>query len=1154
MASLREGCSAWEREGRAPSTRLQFTSLVLGFCLVGLVLSTWSSRAASNGEDSGLSTVHAVAGTGSTPATFVVGRGDTAHPAPGHPPMETLPALPMPDIPEGPRLPALVGGPGRVSMLRYDAATRLVSEVESPGRPIVVESDAEAVAGGYAGGYPGLGATGQVEVPRDDFAQFEKVLDTKVDPWRMNVKLVMEFPLLAGGFTYFVASGSMLDAEVVVTAAHCVFNPDSAINAWATRIWVYPGWDGVGVLTPAGPGVQPFGWAEGTTFYASTGFVTARDFDQDVGLVFLPRAVGMFTGWFGWAWGYDCATNQSRRYFNASYPAQACGETGRHTGRDMMYWSGFIDRCLGNQLELSTTPGCNTAVWGGMSGGGLYFVEGGRRYVHAISSTSDRAFAARYCKLWDQLAADLAGSLIPASRGSVFDLQALDCNVTSTNVPAGRPSTLRDHLVVNPTDFAASKTFKYRVYLSANDNISVSDTLLAEQTYTASLPALGALRVVMDPVIMPTNTPPGDYWIGLEYDAATDGDPTNNDTDGWDAVRIKVLPSLNTLSVACSGAGAEVSVSVTPLDFDGLGAAVTPFDRAYNPGTTVQVSCPSVTPGGSVFLQWRRNGVDWTNAPSVSVAMDAATTLTAVYQSSFLTVDNQDGPVRVELTGSWATSSTTAGSWGVNYLHDGNGGKGTKVATFIPTLPAAASYEVFLWYTSLSNRASNVPVEIVHANGTAVRTINQRHQGGQWVSLGTYPFAAGMVGRVRLRTTGTDGFVIADAVRWVEIPPAPVDELTVDNLDGPARVQIVGSWASSVSVAGFQGSDYLHDSNTGKGSKSVTFIPTVTSAGRYEAFIRYTASSTRATNVPIDVVHAEGVATRRINQQINGSQWYSVGTYAFATGTSGRLTVRNAGTAGFVVADAVRLVPSADPDPVPVPVVVDNADGGSGVQLEGSWATSSASTGFWAANYLHNGNTGKGTKSASFVPSIAAAGNYDVSMWYPSGTNRATNVPVDIVHAGGTTTRVINQRLTGGQWVSLGTYAFGSGTAGRVRIRTTGVNGFVVADAVQWVPNLALHSPTMAWDPASPVSTLKLVRARRLGESSLGPRYEIELDSRWNYTWEASTNLSDWESVQEWRGVDGPVLLTDPEAARYPFRFYRLRMWESVLAKFPRGI
>lgn len=63
-----------------------------------------------------------------------------------------------------------------------------------------------------------------------------------------------------------------------------------------------------------------------------------------------------------------------------------------------------------------------------------------------------------------------------------------------------------------------------------------------------------------------------------------------------------------------------------------------------------------------------------------------------------------------------------------------------------------------------------------------------------------------------------------------------------------------------------------------------------------------------------------------------------------------------------------------------------------------------------------------------------------------------TNALFDITHAGGTTTVIRNQQTQGGQWVSLGTYEFSAGTSGNGLIRTSGTDGYVIADAVRWAP------------------------------------------------------------------------------------------------------
>ncbi|MEV0329757.1 FAD-dependent oxidoreductase [Micromonospora echinospora] len=131
-------------------------------------------------------------------------------------------------------------------------------------------------------------------------------------------------------------------------------------------------------------------------------------------------------------------------------------------------------------------------------------------------------------------------------------------------------------------------------------------------------------------------------------------------------------------------------------------------------------------------------------------------------------------------------------------------------------------------------------------------------------------------------------------------------------------------------------------------------------------------------------------------------------------------------------------------------IVVDNAS--ASVTRAGTWLSSSHVGGYWGVDYEHDDNTGKGVNRLRFTPSLPAAGSYAVSLRWTADPNRASNVPVDVVHGGGVTTRTVDQRGSGGQWMSLGTYAFPAGTAGSVLIRTDGTDGYVVADAARFVP------------------------------------------------------------------------------------------------------
>ncbi|MFI9642131.1 FAD-dependent oxidoreductase [Micromonospora sp. NPDC051925] len=131
-------------------------------------------------------------------------------------------------------------------------------------------------------------------------------------------------------------------------------------------------------------------------------------------------------------------------------------------------------------------------------------------------------------------------------------------------------------------------------------------------------------------------------------------------------------------------------------------------------------------------------------------------------------------------------------------------------------------------------------------------------------------------------------------------------------------------------------------------------------------------------------------------------------------------------------------------------IVVDNR--AAGVTRAGVWVGSTAIGGHWGPDYEHDGNTGKGVNRLRFTPSLPTAGSWAVQLRWTADPNRASNVPVDVVHGGGVTTRVVDQRTSGGQWVSLGTYQFAAGTAGSVLIRTEGTDGYVVADAARFVP------------------------------------------------------------------------------------------------------
>jgi len=477
---------------------------------------------------------------------------DRANPRPMHPPIDQIPWMPMPEMNQAPGVqPAIKDN----RMVLHDALTgetRVLDE-QMPSGLI----GAESIEGDYKGVMPYDG----LQEPAG-FGTMSAA--SALDSWPRsgNVKLVMRFTDTGGTQRWFVCSGSMGDAGVVVTAAHCVYarTPNGlTINDYADIVYVYPAWDGVAnngqFSAPDGDEViQNFGYAFGTTFYAGAGYVSTGDWDRDAGLIRISRGssrnVGMLTGWFAWAWGGSCATIQSRTYNNFSYPAENCPTAGLHTGGTMYYWSGTIDSCPDNQMRLNTGGNCLDTVWGGMSGSGMYYIDGGNRYTHAVCSTSNRNDIGNYCKLWEQYVLDMQ-SFESNTRTNSEDWEPLMMRARgSTTVQAG--TTMDDSFdvkMINATNANPGvQDYQLKVYLSTNNNISTADTLLGTWNWNArDFGAMNNVNFVVPAPSIPIDTAPGTYWIGVIADSGLPGTTTNDDTDTWDAQQVTVtlgLPGL----------------------------------------------------------------------------------------------------------------------------------------------------------------------------------------------------------------------------------------------------------------------------------------------------------------------------------------------------------------------------------------------------------------------------------------------------------------------------------------------------------------------------------------------------------------------------------------------------------------------------------
>ena len=139
------------------------------------------------------------------------------------------------------------------------------------------------------------------------------------------------------------------------------------------------------------------------------------------------------------------------------------------------------------------------------------------------------------------------------------------------------------------------------------------------------------------------------------------------------------------------------------------------------------------------------------------------------------------------------------------------------------------------------------------------------------------------------------------------LDPSALPGIVVDDTEAKE----VGTWKRSTHTKTYIGKGYLSDDNRDKGAMTLTFIPKITEAGRYEVRFAYSPLAGRAENVPVVVFHADGEKAVTVDESepppIDG-RFVSLGTYRFEAGGEGYVLISNSETTKFVTADAVQFL------------------------------------------------------------------------------------------------------------------------------------------------------------------------------------------------------------------------------------------------------
>lgn len=313
-------------------------------------------------------------------------------------------------------------------------------------------------------------------------------------------------------------------------------------------------------------------------------------------------------------------------------------------------------------------------------------------------------------------------------------------------------------------------------------------------------------------------------------------------------------------------------------------------------------------------------------------------------------------------------------------------GSGLDSYRWTPNIVNTGFFDVYVRWTTAANRTAAVPFLVAHAGGTISKSFNQKTGGGQWVLHGTYRFL-----------TGTGGYVEAN------------DSVGLANIDA---IRLVPGTAPSLAT--------LRVGVAGDGSGKVTSAPAGIDCGAdcNEDYALNTVVNMTATADPGSTFFEWGGPCGG-----NGACSITMNDSKFLAAT-----FRSAGT------------------------VIDNAaagvqDAAGGRTFAGRWCKS-VGTQFYGIDSIYSCGTGRDTYR--WTPNVTATRAYDVYIRWSVHPNRSTNVPLTVVHAGGSEVKTFNQKTNGGKWVLVGRYTFNTGSTGYLEM--SDANGLALADAIQLVP------------------------------------------------------------------------------------------------------
>ena len=123
-------------------------------------------------------------------------------------------------------------------------------------------------------------------------------------------------------------------------------------------------------------------------------------------------------------------------------------------------------------------------------------------------------------------------------------------------------------------------------------------------------------------------------------------------------------------------------------------------------------------------------------------------------------------------------------------------------------------------------------------------------------------------------------------------------------------------------------------------------------------------------------------------------------------------------------------------------------------ELTGPWRESTRRSNHVGAHYLADDNKNTGDHAITWKAELPKPGTWEVRVSFGGGESLATKAPYVVRHAEGETSLTIDQSqkpTIRGLWFPLGRFTFDPGADAEVSLTNKNANGWVIADAVQFV-------------------------------------------------------------------------------------------------------